>query len=191
MILLDEYAWEQLPDESAKAFQAFSLYLKMGIERSISKVAEKLGKSRALIERWSSVWQWGERVRRYDAWKQQVKREKLRHRIEESAEDDYETAKKLQEILKSPAIALLQKMKAHQGGEKELDLTTFFGIPNANLLDAAVQSSKVISQLQSAKREALGVLERLTDEPTEAEAEQMMQPPKIIIKPKDGNDRTE
>lgn len=192
MILPDEYAWEQLPDESAKAFYAFELYLKAGVERSISKVAQKCRKSVGLINRWSASWQWGERVRRYEAWKQQVKREKLRQRIEESAEDDYETAKKLQEILKSPAIALLQKMKAHQGNDKEINLATFFEMTNTNLLYAAVQSSKVISQLQNAKRDALGVLERMDEEKEEIEESESIQPPSITIIPRAADrDKTE
>jgi hypothetical protein len=34
-------AFEQLPKESAKAFEAFSVYLNMGAERSLAAVGEK------------------------------------------------------------------------------------------------------------------------------------------------------
>jgi hypothetical protein len=54
--------FEQLPDESAKAFAAFSLYLGLGPQRSCDAVAKKLGKSNALIERWSRCHGWIARV---------------------------------------------------------------------------------------------------------------------------------
>ena len=38
----------------------------MGEERALRSVAAQLGKSRALIERWSRNWNWVERARQYD-----------------------------------------------------------------------------------------------------------------------------
>jgi hypothetical protein len=58
--------WERQKGESTKAFEAFSIYRDMGPERSLRKVADQLGKSRALIERWSRLWKWVERTREYD-----------------------------------------------------------------------------------------------------------------------------
>ena len=54
--------FEQREKESDKAFAAFSLYLSMGAERSTREVGKRLRKSEGLIERWSSRWQWTERV---------------------------------------------------------------------------------------------------------------------------------
>lgn len=61
-----ENSWERLPGESAKAFEAFDLYCKLGEERSIRKVAQKLLKSQPLMSRWSSQWNWVSRARDYD-----------------------------------------------------------------------------------------------------------------------------
>lgn len=58
--------WERQKGESAQAFEAFSTYLEMGADRSIRAVGQKLDKSRQQIGKWSSTWNWQERVRAYD-----------------------------------------------------------------------------------------------------------------------------
>lgn len=68
-------AYEQQPRESAKAFAAFSLYLNMGAERSLEAVAQKLTKSSRLMKKWSSRWQWAERVDAHAAHLATVERE--------------------------------------------------------------------------------------------------------------------
>lgn len=60
-----KHEFEQLPNESAKAFAAFSLYLSLGNERSLEAVSRKLGKCKALMERWSKRHRW---VARTDAY---------------------------------------------------------------------------------------------------------------------------
>ena len=63
----DTKPWERQEGESIKAFEAFTVYLEMGDERSLRAVGQRLGKSRALMERWSRTYQWVERVASYDA----------------------------------------------------------------------------------------------------------------------------
>lgn len=63
----DTKPWERQEGESVKAFEAFIVYLNLGEERSLRAVGQKLGKSRALIERWSSDNGWVKRVAAYDA----------------------------------------------------------------------------------------------------------------------------
>ena len=58
--------WERQKGESAQAYEAFSAYLSMGAERSTRAVAQKLGKSVSLIQRWSRDKDWQERVRAYE-----------------------------------------------------------------------------------------------------------------------------
>ena len=57
--------WERQKGESAQAFEAFDIYLKQGKNRSLRRVAQELGKSNTLITRWSSKYQWQERLRLY------------------------------------------------------------------------------------------------------------------------------
>ncbi|USK72669.1 hypothetical protein [Peribacillus asahii] len=58
--------YERQEGESTKAFEAFSIYRDMGIERSLAKVGQQLEKSTTLLSRWSSKWNWVERVRAFD-----------------------------------------------------------------------------------------------------------------------------
>jgi hypothetical protein len=58
-------AFEQQPKESDKAFAAFSVYLSQGPGRPLAKTAAKLGKSKAMMEKWSSKFDWPTPVGRF------------------------------------------------------------------------------------------------------------------------------
>lgn len=66
MVKWTDKPWERQKGESAQAYEAFSIYLGMGAERSLSAVAQKLSKSLPLIKRWSREKEWQERIRAYD-----------------------------------------------------------------------------------------------------------------------------
>lgn len=66
-----EQPWERQKGESARAFEAFLVYLQMGPDRSIQAVSHKLAKSIPLIKRWSSENNWVERCRAWDNYLQQ------------------------------------------------------------------------------------------------------------------------
>ncbi|WP_303051935.1 hypothetical protein [uncultured Dialister sp.] len=60
-------SWIQQPGETAKQFEAFQVYYTMPAgERSLAKVGKKLGKSTALMERWSTKNHWVDRARNHD-----------------------------------------------------------------------------------------------------------------------------
>lgn len=76
-----EKSWERQPKESSQAYQAFDLYLHMGENRSLRKVAQQLGKSSTLICRWSSAWSWQARVRDYE---NELKRKEFEEELKEA-----------------------------------------------------------------------------------------------------------
>lgn len=61
----DRKAWDRQPGETAQAFEGFAMYRDLGEARSLAKVRQGLGKSRALVEKWSRVWCW---VLRVESW---------------------------------------------------------------------------------------------------------------------------
>lgn len=75
-----EQPWERQKGESAQAFEAFSLYLDLGTERSIRAVSQELGKSKTLIDRWSRTNSWVERCR---AWDNHLQREAKKEAVAE------------------------------------------------------------------------------------------------------------
>lgn len=67
--------WERKKSESTKAFEAFQIYRDMGNSRSLAKVGVQLGKSTALMERWSSNYGWVERAHAWDAEQDRISRQ--------------------------------------------------------------------------------------------------------------------
>ena len=59
--------FEQQERESNRAFAAFRTYLELGPERSLATVAERVGKSKTMVERWSRRFDWPARVEAHAA----------------------------------------------------------------------------------------------------------------------------
>lgn len=62
--------WERQLGEGWKAHDAFIAYRDLGLTRSLAAVGQKLGKSTTLMERWSARWNWAERVRLHDDYRE-------------------------------------------------------------------------------------------------------------------------
>ena len=62
-------AWQQLPEESGKAYHAFRLYLHAGAYRSLERVTSALGMDKGYVkqlEKWSSTYNWRARANAWD-----------------------------------------------------------------------------------------------------------------------------
>jgi hypothetical protein len=108
-------AWSRQEGESGKAYEAFSLYRDLGPERSITKVAYELSKSRTLIGRWSSVHSWVDRVAALEARDAMIRMEAVETHLEAVADDHA----KREVALQGRALAL-REMAASQA-EKMLE----------------------------------------------------------------------
>lgn len=75
-------AWERQPEETTKAYEAFCAYRDMGSDRTLAKVGEQLGKSDALMERWSAKYDW---VKRAAAWDDELARQTARELMRDMA----------------------------------------------------------------------------------------------------------
>jgi len=57
----------QLANESARAYDAFTAYVRLGVERSFERLSQTYPKSVPMFKRWSAQHSWVERARAYDA----------------------------------------------------------------------------------------------------------------------------
>lgn len=64
----EPYPWTRREDETTPAYEAFRAYLNMGGSRSTANVARELGKTKTVMDRWSSMHAWVERARAYDSY---------------------------------------------------------------------------------------------------------------------------
>ncbi|MER6010203.1 hypothetical protein [Streptomyces bluensis] len=99
-------AWERQPAESAAAWEAFACYRDLGLSRSIGKVAERLAKSRTLIERWSTAHRW---VLRAEAWDREQDR-LWRAEQHQAARDVARRHARLASAAQSKIVAQLQQL---------------------------------------------------------------------------------
>lgn len=60
------YEWSRRDDESKQSYDAFEIYLNLGISRTGKATSIKVNKSISLISRWSSKYNWIERARAWD-----------------------------------------------------------------------------------------------------------------------------
>jgi hypothetical protein len=67
-------AFERQPKESAKAFDAFSVYLGLGPDRTLARTAARVGKSKRMMEKWSLRWNWQGRLAAQSAHLAEVER---------------------------------------------------------------------------------------------------------------------
>jgi hypothetical protein len=64
-------AWDRLPHETIKAFQAFAFFRSLD-KRTLVKVAEELKCSVQNIGKWSLKYDWNERVRQWDLFNDRI-----------------------------------------------------------------------------------------------------------------------
>lgn len=72
---VDIEPWERQDGETVKQFNAFVIYRDMGEDRSLSKVAQQLNKTKALMGRWSAANNWVERCVAWDREQDRIARQ--------------------------------------------------------------------------------------------------------------------
>ena len=128
-----ELAWERQPGESEEAYEAFTDYYK-NPKRSQKKTAKAVGKSEALIYRWSVRWHWSERAREYD---NALIREDYLATI-----DEIRKMNRKQAVI---GVLALQKLKPEKLNAKELIQFLIQGTNierRARLSDVSIQNKK-------------------------------------------------
>jgi len=110
---------ERRPAESAQAYEGFLAYRDCGPKRTLQEAAERTGKSRAMLARWSRLHDWRERVFAWDREQAREAEVALREARQEGLKRQARDADRLQRL----AMAKLGKLVRRDPvtGELELD----------------------------------------------------------------------
>lgn len=153
---------DRQPRETAKAFQAFRCYLEMGPSRSTAKVAQALGKSKTLTDRWSGQWNWVERVKLDEAAATSRADDERHEVIAKRSRRQAEIAQMHQEVTASVGQELLQRItKAkNDGTESPLEKLSF-----RELLALEGTMARAHARVVVTERLALGITTEQPGEP--------------------------
>jgi hypothetical protein len=94
--------FDREPEESTKAFEAWTIYRELGAQRSLQKTAELYYGSTASVrqlERWSSRFNWVERARASDVEQEMVRRSAVEEYLASQAENHAEREGRIAETL--------------------------------------------------------------------------------------------
>jgi hypothetical protein len=114
--------WEKQRGESRQAFQAFAIYRDMGPERSYAKTAQRLGKSKKLMDDWGRKWSWQVRV---EAWDQELDQKARDEQIRALADMNDRHAKQAR-LFQSKALQRLNMLQIDELSPS--DLIKFFEV---------------------------------------------------------------
>lgn len=157
--------WDQRPNETSKAYAAFEVYRDMGLERSTADVAQELGKSKGLIQRWSRTHGWVDRCRKFDERQSKIKNEveesTLRQSYVERLAGHQDRTEKTANALTSVGLTALDKCM------KVLSRTPDGELPPAGVATLMRAVSHVLDSANISRSEALAI-EELVDKLDEA-----------------------
>lgn len=152
--------WERQSRESAQAFEAFSTYLELGADRSLAEVGRRLGKSKALMDRWSSRWRWVERVYDWDLHLDRKKRTAQAAEAEKMGKRQAQQAEAMQQVLTMPVLAVQKKLA---GGDRDAVLGELQSLPLGALIDMVRQCSMTYPHVVRVERLARGEPDELIE----------------------------
>ena len=144
--------FERQRRESSKAFAAFKTYLDLGPDRTHALVAEKLGVSPRMVNKWSTKYGWLERVAARDAYIAEVERLAIeRVAVEKAVEwwKLHEPTRRLAWLKAEQAIKLVDK--AWERWEKSGRTVGFEGM--ARMLDLAFKLKQFATGMPSEIKE--------------------------------------
>ena len=144
--------FERQRRESSKAFAAFKTYLDLGPDRTHALVAEKLGVSTRMVNKWSTKYGWLERVAARDAYIAEVERLAIeRVAVEKAVEwwKLHEPTRRLAWLKAEQAIKLVDK--AWERWEKSGRTVGFEGM--ARMLDLAFKLKQFATGMPSEIKE--------------------------------------
>lgn len=101
--------WERQDGETIKQFEAFVVYRDLNEERSLAAVAQKLGKSKQLLCRWSSKNNWVDRCSAWDDERDRVARQEQIKNIKKMREEHAKVARNMIKIANKGLLKMMDE----------------------------------------------------------------------------------
>jgi hypothetical protein len=154
--------WEQLPDETNRAYEAFLHYLKLGYKRSARQVAILLGsKSTTYVSEWCAKYNWVARVKAYEQNEWKMRNKAMAEALTLLTEKHLEQAKSYRELLKIPMNILSQKMKIVDGKLVNPEELSDMKLPE--LYDLVFDTINAFEKIVKIERLSLNIPTEITD----------------------------
>jgi len=147
----DPEPWKRQEFDTDPSWEAFTMYRDMGLGRSLAQVAENLGKSTTIMERWSSQRYWRYRVWMYDIHVDEQTQAEHMEEIHEMRGRHAQQARVFAQALMQPAVALLEKIR----DEPEYFAQLLQADPQGTL-DLVQKYAKVVPDLMKVERMSRG-----------------------------------
>jgi hypothetical protein len=111
-------AWDRQPQESHRAFAAFTIYRDLAGDRTYQEVAQKLHCSGANVRRWAAKWNWYSRAYEWDKYQDQKAQEaQIRERMR-MAERQAQTGMTMQSIAAAEMERLRSSLETTEPGKR-------------------------------------------------------------------------
>lgn len=164
-----EKTWEQLPNESNKAYQAFRLFLDQGYKRSHKLVAVSLGiKNPAQISNWAGKFDWAGRIKDWEKEQIRLQLEANKEEYQKKTKEHLEQATGFRKVLNIPLQIFLQKVKTGADGKSE-GMEEFKEMNTVDLFNLILTSSRSLDTFVKIERISLGAPSEITSNLSEVE----------------------
>jgi len=101
--------WDRRPDESPKAYAAFTAYRDLGEQRSVAGAARLLGRCVSQFYRWATQYDWERRAHAWDLLQARQDEEAVRHERDEMVRRELKDISRLQQLAMAKFSALVRR----------------------------------------------------------------------------------
>lgn len=147
--------------ESDVAYQAARIYFELGPERSLEAVRQRLGKSKALMERWSTRFHWVDRAASFDDHLARQRQAAMEHaeradvekwatRRAEQREREWQLSERLIEKATQMLNFPLQQVEKQDGDKVTIIRPARWSFADAaKLLDTAAKAARLAAEMET------------------------------------------
>lgn len=144
--------WDRMPKECEQYFEAFNVFKDLGVNRTIGKVANTLGKSMSHCYNMHQKWNWAERAKAWDDEVQKIKNNAQLKSVQQMCKRHADIAMAFQ----NPLVAIV-KEAGRRIENKELESLSI-----DKFLAAYMKATQLLDSVTGVERKARGEATEIT-----------------------------